>query len=50
MKATRLLDASNLESHILFNGKETASSLPPGVAKDEESYDYHAAQLERQVF
>lgn len=47
MKANPLLDVSNLESRFLHNGGDVTLTPPPGTTNDEESYDYHAAQLER---
>lgn len=49
MKATPLLDVSNLEARILHNGRDIISPPPAGTNTEEESYDYHAAQLERLV-
>ncbi|KAG5870426.1 hypothetical protein JTB14_026441 [Gonioctena quinquepunctata] len=47
MNATPLLDVSSLESRVLFNKREIASSPATSTAPSAAAYDYHAAQLER---
>lgn len=47
IRANPLLNVSNLENRFLHNGRELPSTAHNNATDDEETYDYHAAQLER---
>ncbi|XP_072401448.1 uncharacterized protein kek3 isoform X1 [Diabrotica undecimpunctata] len=47
ISATPLLDVSNLESHVWYNKPREIISPTMSMTPNANSYDYHAAQLER---
>lgn len=47
IRANPLLNVSNLENRIQHNGRDVVLPAQAMKIDDDESYDYHAAQLER---